>query len=163
MPTPKPTLYLHGRDDNCMLLSSIGSPLDFMAEGSAVEIVDDTGHFLHVEQPEVVNRRIIRFLTSLRTRAAATVGLPLAQPEDGILPAGPPGEPLGHHCGRHPLGPRRVLGPAAGAGEAAPPHAAVAQGVEQPAPALAVRPRERALWSRRRAEPPRVGALSVTP
>ena len=65
MPTPKPTLYLHGRDDNCMLLSSIGSPLDFMAEGSAVEIIDDTGHFLHVEQPEVVNRRIIRFLTNV--------------------------------------------------------------------------------------------------
>jgi pimeloyl-ACP methyl ester carboxylesterase len=64
MPTPKPTLYLHGRDDQCMLLSSIGSPLDFMAEGSAVEIIDDTGHFLHVEQPEVVNRRIIRFLTN---------------------------------------------------------------------------------------------------
>jgi pimeloyl-ACP methyl ester carboxylesterase len=35
-----------------------------MAEGSAVEIIDDTGHFLHVEQPEVVNRRIIRFLTN---------------------------------------------------------------------------------------------------
>jgi pimeloyl-ACP methyl ester carboxylesterase len=64
MPTPKPTLYLHGRDDNCMLLSSIGSPLDFLAEGSEVEIVDDTGHFLHVEQPEVVNRRIVRFLTT---------------------------------------------------------------------------------------------------
>jgi pimeloyl-ACP methyl ester carboxylesterase len=64
MPTPKPTLYLHGRDDNCMLLSSIGSPLDFLAEGSELEIVDDTGHFLHVEQPEVVNRRIVRFLTT---------------------------------------------------------------------------------------------------
>jgi pimeloyl-ACP methyl ester carboxylesterase len=47
-----------------MLLSSIGSPLDFMAEGSQVEILDDVGHFLHVEQPDVVNRRIIRFLTT---------------------------------------------------------------------------------------------------
>ena len=47
-----------------MLLSSVGSPLDFMAEGSEFEIVDDTGHFLHVEQPEVVNRRIVRFLTA---------------------------------------------------------------------------------------------------
>ncbi len=64
LPTPKPTLYLHGRDDNCMLLSSMGSPLDFLAEGSAVEIVDDAGHFLHVERPEVVNRHIVRFLTA---------------------------------------------------------------------------------------------------
>jgi pimeloyl-ACP methyl ester carboxylesterase len=64
LPTPKPTLYLHGRDDQCMLLSSMGSPLDFMAEGSKVEVIDDTGHFLHVEQPDVVNRRIISFLTN---------------------------------------------------------------------------------------------------
>jgi pimeloyl-ACP methyl ester carboxylesterase len=64
LPTPKPTLYLHGRDDNCMLLSSVGSPLDFMAEGSEMEIVDGTGHFLHVERPDVVNRRIVGFLTT---------------------------------------------------------------------------------------------------
>ena len=56
LPTPKPTLYLHGRDDGCMLLSSIGSPLDFLAEGSEMEVVDGTGHFLHVERPDVVNR-----------------------------------------------------------------------------------------------------------
>ena len=62
LPTPKPTLYLHGRDDGCMLLSSMGSPLDFMAEGSAVEVIDDAGHFLHVERPDVVNRAIMRFL-----------------------------------------------------------------------------------------------------
>jgi pimeloyl-ACP methyl ester carboxylesterase len=45
-----------------MLLSSIGSPLDFMAEGSETEVVDGTGHFLHVEKPDVVNRRILDFL-----------------------------------------------------------------------------------------------------
>jgi pimeloyl-ACP methyl ester carboxylesterase len=60
--TPRPTLYLHGRDDGCMLLSSIGRPIDFMAEGSDVAIVDDAGHFLHVEQPEVVNRLVVDFL-----------------------------------------------------------------------------------------------------
>jgi pimeloyl-ACP methyl ester carboxylesterase len=64
LPTPKPTLYLHGRNDQCMLLSSMGSPLDFMAEDSVVEIVDDAGHFLHVEQPAVVNRAILDFLTT---------------------------------------------------------------------------------------------------
>ncbi len=60
--TPRPTLYLHGRDDGCMLLSSIGRPIDFMAEGSEVAIVDDAGHFLHVEQPELINRLVVDFL-----------------------------------------------------------------------------------------------------
>jgi len=62
LPTPKPTLYLHGRNDGCMLLSSIGNPLDFLAEGSRVEVVDDAGHFMNVERPEVVNRLILEFL-----------------------------------------------------------------------------------------------------
>jgi pimeloyl-ACP methyl ester carboxylesterase len=62
-PMPKPTLYLHGRNDGCMLLSSIGNPLDFMAEGSKVVVVDDAGHFMNVEQPDVVNRHIVEFVT----------------------------------------------------------------------------------------------------
>ena len=61
-PTPKPTLYLHGRNDGCMLLSSIGNPLDFMAEGSKMVVIDDAGHFMNVEQPDVVNRHILEFL-----------------------------------------------------------------------------------------------------
>lgn len=64
LPTPKPTLYLHGADDGCMLPASIGSPLDFMADGSEVEIFDNVGHFLHLEQPEKINRRIVDFLTA---------------------------------------------------------------------------------------------------
>ena len=61
-PTPKPTLYLHGRNDGCMLLSSIGNPLEFMAEGSQMVVIEDAGHFMHVEQPDVVNRHIMEFL-----------------------------------------------------------------------------------------------------
>jgi pimeloyl-ACP methyl ester carboxylesterase len=63
-PTPKPTLYLHGRDDACMLLSSVSNPLDFLAPGSAFEIVDDAGHFFHLEQPASVNSTIVNFLTA---------------------------------------------------------------------------------------------------
>jgi pimeloyl-ACP methyl ester carboxylesterase len=61
-PTPKPTLYLHGRDDGCMLLESVGHPLDFMAQGSEMQVVDGAGHFLHLERPDVVNARIVEFL-----------------------------------------------------------------------------------------------------
>jgi len=61
-PMPRPTLYLHGRDDDCMLLDSIGHPLEFLAQGSEVEIVDRAGHFLHLERPDVVNPRVVQFL-----------------------------------------------------------------------------------------------------
>ncbi len=60
--TPRPTLYLHGRDDGCMLLSSIGNPLEFLAEGSKTVVIDDAGHFMHVEQPQVVNQHVLEFL-----------------------------------------------------------------------------------------------------
>jgi pimeloyl-ACP methyl ester carboxylesterase len=61
-PTPIPTLYLHGRQDGCFLLTTIGDPLQYLAEGSEVAVVDDAGHFLHVEQPEVVNRLVLDFI-----------------------------------------------------------------------------------------------------
>ncbi len=60
--TPRPTLYLHGRDDGCFGVESIGDPLAFLAEGSELAVIDGAGHFLHVEQPEGVNRRILGFL-----------------------------------------------------------------------------------------------------
>ena len=35
-----------------------------MAEGSELELVDGAGHFVHLERPDVVNRRIVGFLTA---------------------------------------------------------------------------------------------------
>ena len=64
LPTPRPTLYLHGADDGCMLLSSVNAPLDFLAEGSEYDIVEGTGHFLHLEKPSEVNARILGFFNS---------------------------------------------------------------------------------------------------
>jgi pimeloyl-ACP methyl ester carboxylesterase len=60
---PLRTLYLHGRTDGCMgpdLAAAAAATLT--APGSRVEIVDDAGHFLHLEQPEVVNGLIAEFL-----------------------------------------------------------------------------------------------------
>ena len=34
------------------------------AEGSRVEIIADAGHFLLLEQPEIVNRLVLEHLTS---------------------------------------------------------------------------------------------------
>lgn len=60
----QPTLYLHGVDDGCIGVAVADGLEDDLAPGSAVERVEGTGHFLHLEQPEVVNSSIVDFVTS---------------------------------------------------------------------------------------------------
>jgi pimeloyl-ACP methyl ester carboxylesterase len=64
LPTPVPTLYLHGANDGCLGLDAIGDPLDSFPEGSRVEVVADAGHFLQLEQPGAVNDAILEFLAT---------------------------------------------------------------------------------------------------
>jgi len=64
MPTSVPTLYLHGRNDGCFGVDVIGDPLAFLAEGSRFEIVEDAGHFLQLQQPAIVNRLILEWLSN---------------------------------------------------------------------------------------------------
>jgi pimeloyl-ACP methyl ester carboxylesterase len=63
-PLPMPALYLHGRTDGCMGAELIddGVLASLPADGSRVEIVEGAGHFLQLEQPEVVNRLIVDFV-----------------------------------------------------------------------------------------------------
>jgi len=61
---PQPTLYLHGRDDGCMGIDTIGPVTDFLAPGSEMVVVEGVGHFLHVERPGEVNDHIVRFITA---------------------------------------------------------------------------------------------------
>lgn len=61
-PTPKPTLYLHGTDDGCFRLAADCDPLQFLAEGSEMLMVESAAHFLQLEQPAVVNGHILRFV-----------------------------------------------------------------------------------------------------
>jgi pimeloyl-ACP methyl ester carboxylesterase len=63
--TAQPTLYLHGRTDGCMGIEVAQAATAFLTSpGSRMEVVDDAGHFLHVERPEVVNRLIVDFVTA---------------------------------------------------------------------------------------------------
>lgn len=64
LPTPVPTLYLHGADDGCMGVELVvESELQpFFPAGLDLEIVPAAGHFLHLDQPEAVNRRVLAFL-----------------------------------------------------------------------------------------------------
>ncbi len=58
----QPHLYLHGRNDGCIGVEVAEAAAAMAPANVAVEIVDDAGHFLHLERPDVVNARILEFL-----------------------------------------------------------------------------------------------------
>lgn len=62
LPTPQPTLYLHGADDGCVGVEVAQGAEAFLGPGSAVGILEGAGHFLHLEMPDEVNLRIVEFL-----------------------------------------------------------------------------------------------------
>jgi pimeloyl-ACP methyl ester carboxylesterase len=64
-PPPVPTLYLHGTDDGGMgvdLLAQFDVSVHLPAAGSAFEIIDGAGHFLHLEEPDVIAAKIVDWL-----------------------------------------------------------------------------------------------------
>jgi len=65
-PLSQPLLYLHGADDGCIALGE--DALDAVrvcgGAGTEVAVVPGCGHFLQLEQPEVVGDRILKFLSN---------------------------------------------------------------------------------------------------
>ncbi len=63
-PIPVPTLYLHGADDGCMGAGMVSEAelTPWYPAGVEIVVVPDAGHFLHLEQPDAVNSRIVEFL-----------------------------------------------------------------------------------------------------
>ncbi len=62
---PQPLLYLHGTRDGCMAAELAATTGDHLqVPGSRAVMVEGTGHFLHIEQPDVVNAEIMTFLTT---------------------------------------------------------------------------------------------------
>lgn len=60
---PQPLLYLHGRRDGCMRSEAAEKSGDVLVTpGSRAVMVDDAGHFLHLERPDLVNGEILTFL-----------------------------------------------------------------------------------------------------
>jgi pimeloyl-ACP methyl ester carboxylesterase len=59
---PQPTLYLHGTTDGAIGVEVIGTVTDHVGPGSELVVVEGAGHFIHLEQPELVNGHILRFL-----------------------------------------------------------------------------------------------------
>ncbi len=61
-PPRLPTLYLHGGEDGCMTAGFTPYVRAALPSGSAALVVGRAGHFLHLEQPAEVGRRIVEFL-----------------------------------------------------------------------------------------------------
>ena len=64
-----PALYLHGEDDGCVQVAIGSMHADRLPAGSRFEAVSGAGHFLHVEDPERVNRLIGDWIGSSRGSA----------------------------------------------------------------------------------------------
>lgn len=60
---PQPTLYLHGENDGC-IGKEVAESVNNVAPWAKVHVVENAGHFLQLEQPDVVNSLIIDWVTA---------------------------------------------------------------------------------------------------
>jgi pimeloyl-ACP methyl ester carboxylesterase len=61
---PQPTLYYHGAEDGCVGREAVTPAiLDSVGPGSEIMMVEGAGHFAHVERPDVVNAKILDWLS----------------------------------------------------------------------------------------------------
>ena len=63
MPT-RPLLYLHGADDGCLDVGYADKAAANLPDLAEVVVVPEAGHFLQLEQPDVVNAAIGEFVGS---------------------------------------------------------------------------------------------------
>jgi pimeloyl-ACP methyl ester carboxylesterase len=61
---PRPVLYLHGDRDGCIDVALTAGAAAHLGSDSRVEVVQNAGHFLHLEQPDAVNEQIVGWITS---------------------------------------------------------------------------------------------------
>jgi pimeloyl-ACP methyl ester carboxylesterase len=61
---PQPTLYLHGAADGCIKVELARGAERLLAPSSRMVVIDDAGHFLHLEKPGEVNDHILAWVSS---------------------------------------------------------------------------------------------------
>jgi pimeloyl-ACP methyl ester carboxylesterase len=60
---PLPTLYLHGAADGCIRVELARRAENLLAPSSRMIVIEDAGHFLHLEKPSEVNEHILAWVT----------------------------------------------------------------------------------------------------
>ncbi len=60
----QPVLFLHGRNDGCLAATLTENAAAFLSPESRVEVLDDCGHFLQVEQPTLVNGLVLDWVSA---------------------------------------------------------------------------------------------------
>ena len=65
-PIDVPTLMIHGARDGCIGRDLLVGMEMFFPRGLQIEVIPDAGHFVHQEQPEVVNRLLLAFLREVK-------------------------------------------------------------------------------------------------
>lgn len=59
------SLYIHGENDQCVVKELITGAEKAYTGNIRIELIKNAGHFVHLEQPETVNRLILEFLTPI--------------------------------------------------------------------------------------------------
>ena len=57
-----PALYLHGENDGC-IGSNLTEGMESNFKDLEIDILENCGHFLHLEKTETVNKKILKFLS----------------------------------------------------------------------------------------------------
>jgi pimeloyl-ACP methyl ester carboxylesterase len=60
---PQPTLYLHGADDGCIGVDLVREAEAQLSPGSRFSVVQDAGHFLQLERPELINEEVLAWVS----------------------------------------------------------------------------------------------------
>src|SRR5215470_4706459 len=60
---PQPTLYLHGARDGCIGVDLARGAERLLAPSSRMVVIEDAGHFLHLEKPGEVNHHILTWVS----------------------------------------------------------------------------------------------------
>ncbi|HEY1344219.1 MAG TPA: alpha/beta hydrolase [Streptosporangiaceae bacterium] len=61
---PQPTLYLHGAADGCIGVGLARRAEHLLAPSSRMVVIEDAGHFPHLEKPGQVNEHVLRWVGS---------------------------------------------------------------------------------------------------
>ncbi|CDO89393.1 alpha/beta hydrolase [Mycobacterium triplex] len=71
VPPSIPTLYLHGTNDGGLGAEVVAGAAEYLpAPGSSFQMIDGVGHFLHLEQPDLIAERICSWLDAKPSQTA---------------------------------------------------------------------------------------------